>query len=159
MLKIKMITVGKIKEKTAAGLIAEYEKRIGAYASFEAAITEDAPPPKNPSAAECEKALSKEKEKIMKEINPRAFKIALCVEGKKLSSEEFASLLSSVSMSCSEIDFIVGGSNGLHGDIKALADLKLSMSCMTFPHNLARLMATEQIYRAFTIIANTSYHK
>ena len=159
MLKIKIITVGKIKERSAAELIGEFEKRLGGYALFSASVIDDISPPKNPSAGEIEKTLAGEKDKIIKEINPRALKVALCVEGKKYSSEALAKLIAASSQTYSEIDFIIGSSHGLHGDIKRAADIRLSMSDMTFPHNIARLMLTEQVYRAFTMIAGTSYHK
>lgn len=159
MLKIKMISVGKIKEKSAAELIGEFEKRIRGYAAFEAPVIESAPLPADPTPGDIERALLKEKERFEKEINPRAFKAALCIEGKKYSSEELAELISGASMRFPEMDFLIGGSHGLHADIKNKADILLSMSDMTFPHNIARLMITEQIYRGFTILANTSYHK
>jgi len=103
--------------------------------------------------------LKTEGKKILEKINPSAFKIALCIEGKKLTSEDFASLLYSRGELCSSVDFIIGSSHGLSDEVKKSADYLLSMSDMTFTHRLARVMLMEQIYRAYAIETGKRYHK
>jgi 23S rRNA (pseudouridine1915-N3)-methyltransferase len=141
MLNIVLICVGGLKESYLRDLAAEYEKRLGAYCRFRAAeLRVDADIPKS--------------------IGKQAFVIAMTPEGEKLSSEGLAKRIESAAASGkSEIDFIIGGAEGLDEATKKAADLRLSMSDMTFPHRLARIMLTEQIYRCFTILNNEKYHK
>ena len=159
MIKIKIISVGKIKEKAMNEIIAEFEKRLSRYCSFESAVIPDLAVKDNPSPSDIEEILKKEAAEITKKFTPRAYRIALCIEGKKISSEKFSELTEKISLSNSAIDFIIGSSHGIHSQVKELCDFRMSMSDMTFPHNIARLMLTEQIYRGFKISANESYHK
>lgn len=159
MIKIRIVSVGKIKEKSLDSLIGEYMKRLSAYAKTEAVELNDAFVCKNPNQADIDAVLLKEAEDIEKNILSGSFVISMCIEGKKLDSEGFAALIEKISMSHSAITFIIGSSHGLCDRIKKQSNLLLSMSDMTFPHNLAKLMLTEQIYRAFKINSNEKYHK
>lgn len=159
MADITVISVGKIKEKFIKDALDEYEKRLSRFAKFKSIEIADRPIPEKASYAEECNVLLKEGCDILSKIGKNDFVISLCIEGKKLSSTDFAKKLSQAFMTTSSITFIIGGSLGLDESVKKRSDLKLSMSDMTFPHNLARLMLTEQIYRAFKINANESYHK
>lgn len=156
---ITIITVGKIKEKFIKDALSEYEKRLSRFVKFKNVEIPDRPIPENASPAEEQAVLEKEGADILAKINKGDKVIAMCIEGKKLSSEAFAKKLADTFMTASSVTFIIGGSLGLSDAVKARADFKMSMSEMTFPHNLARLMLTEQIYRAFKINSNESYHK
>lgn len=156
---INIICVGKIKEDYFSKAAAEFEKRLSRFCSINVIQIPDKSIPDNPSPAECSAVLNKEGEQILKKIGKSDIVIAMCIEGKNLSSEEFASKLSDFQMQSSTIDFVIGGSLGLSDEVKRRADFKLSMSKMTFPHRIARLMLEEQIYRAFKILANETYHK
>ena len=148
MLKIKLITVGSLKEDYLRRAEAEYVKRLGGFCCFENVNLKEAKLPDDPSAGEIASALS-----------PRAYKIALCVEGKQYSSEKFAAALLSASAEHSEIDFVIGSSHGLDESIKKMCDMRLSVSEMTFPHQLMRVLLLEVIYRSMNIIKGTKYHK
>lgn len=156
---INIICVGKIKEDYFSKAAAEFEKRLSRFCSINVIQIPDKSIPDNPSPAECSAVLNKEGEQILKKIGKSDIVIAMCIEGKNLSSEEFAAKLSDFQMQSSTIDFVIGGSLGLSDEVKKRADFKLSMSKMTFPHRIARLMLEEQIYRAFKINANETYHK
>lgn len=159
MIKIRIISVGKIKEKAMDSIISEFEKRLSRYCSFESVVLPDSPVRDNPSQSDINEVLNKEASLIKAKLSPRAYKIAMCIEGKKITSEKLSSLISETSLSYPGIDFIIGSSHGLSEDVKKECNYRLSMSDMTFPHNIARLMLTEQIYRAFKIASNESYHK
>lgn len=159
MIKIKIISVGKIKEKSLKTLIDEYLKRLSRFAKTEIVEINDLPVPDNPSENEINTVIAKEGVEISKHINPRSYVISMCIEGKKKSSEEFASFLNDTQNSFSEITFVIGSSHGLSDDIKKASNFKLSMSDMTFPHNVAKFMLIEQIYRSYKIINNENYHK
>ena len=138
----------------------EYEKRISAFARFSITELEPERLPENPSESEISAALDAEAEKITARIPPNSMIIAMCIEGKQLSSEGFAKKINEAAINGkSSIAFIIGSSHGLSEKIKKTASLRMSMSEMTFPHQLARVMLSEQIYRAFTIIHNRQYHK
>ena len=156
---INIICVGKIKEDYFSKAAAEFEKRLSRFCSINVIQIPDKSIPDNPSPAECSAVLNTEGEQILKKIGKSDIVIAMCIEGKNLSSEEFAAKLSDFQMQSSTIDFVVGGSLGLSDEVKKRADFKLSMSKMTFPHRIARLMLEEQIYRAFKILSNETYHK
>ncbi len=157
---IKIITVGKLKEKYLREAFAEYEKRLSSYCRLEVTELEPDKLSDDPSEKEIKKALDCEAEKIIPKIPPGSFVIPLCVEGKQKNSEAFAELIEKESSAGKGVFvFIIGGSYGLSDKVKALGDLKLSMSEMTFPHRLARIMLAEQIYRAFAIMNNRKYHK
>ena len=150
---IKIITVGSIKEKYLKDAIEEYTKRISKYTNIEIIEVKDE------GLVEPNKSLQLEEEKILKYINDRDYIITLEIEGKELSSTELASTLDKIQLEASTITFIIGGSYGLSQNIKDKAKLHLSFSKMTFPHQLFRVLLLEQIYRAFKINNNESYHK
>ena len=159
-MKINIICVGKLKEQYLKDAISEYSKRLKRFCTFSITELPDERIDDNPSEAEEKKVLSVEGEKIMKHILPDDYVIALCVEGKEMSSEAFADKLSDVMLKGkSTIDFIIGGSLGLDDAVKKRSDFRLSFSPMTFPHQLMRVILLEQIYRAFKINANEKYHK
>lgn len=160
MLNITVIAVGKIKEKYFADAIDEYAKRLGRYCRLKITELKDEPTPDNPSEREREAVLEKEGARIAEQLPKSAYIIALCVEGKMKSSEEFSELLESAASSGkSDIVFIIGGSMGLCRKIKEMANVRLSFSPMTFPHRLMRVILLEQLYRAFNISAGGKYHK
>ena len=160
MLEIKCICVGRMREKYMTEAFAEYRKRLGAFCKFQLIEPNEVQLPENPSPRELETALSREAEEIFRQLSPGAYVIALCVEGVQKSSEELAEILEHCAVSGrSKLCFVVGGSYGLHESVKKRADLRLSMSRMTFPHHLARVMMIEQIYRAFMISGGSRYHK
>lgn len=150
---IKIICVGKIKEKYIKDAINEYEKRLSKYTKLEIIEVEDY------DNQNIEITLSKECESIKKYINPKDYIITLEIEGNMLSSVEFAKKIDNIFNNYSNITFIIGGSHGLHNDIKNMSNYKLSFSKLTFPHQLFRVILLEQIYRVFKINNNESYHK
>ena len=160
MLKIRIIAMGKLTETYTKEAAAEFVKRMGK--AFQVTVTEPKPEnlPMNPTDGEIAKALEKEAEKILAEIPARAAVCAMCVEGKQLSSEEFAGYLEKqASAGVSEVCFIIGSSHGMSEKVKQRANLRLSVSKMTFPHELFRVMLLEQIYRAGEIMSGSKYHK
>lgn len=149
-----------MKEKYYTDAFAEYKKRLGAFCRFEVEELTEQRLSENPSEKEIAAALDKEAAEIEKRIPAGAAVIAMCVEGKEMSSPALAKQLQSwTNAGKSRLCFIVGGSCGLSEKIKARADLRLSVSPMTFPHHLFRVMLAEQIYRAFTILEGSRYHK
>ncbi|MBR5152322.1 MAG: 23S rRNA (pseudouridine(1915)-N(3))-methyltransferase RlmH [Clostridia bacterium] len=160
MTTITVITVGKIKEKYFTDAIKEYQKRLSRYCKLCLIEVPDEPTPDSPSPREKEQVLEKEGDRILKKIPDSAHVTALCIEGTQMSSEKLAENLDTLASSgVSHRVFIIGGSMGLSDAVKARANLKLSFSPMTFPHQLMRVILLEQIYRAFTISAGTKYHK
>lgn len=160
MLTVKLICVGKMKEKYYIDAFEEYRKRLGAYCRFELEELTEQRLPENPSEKEINAALEKEGAEIIKRIPSGAAVTAMCVEGRQKSSPELAKQISSwASSGKSKLCFLIGGSFGMSRTVKVRADLCLSMSEMTFPHHLARVMLAEQIYRAFTINEGSKYHK
>lgn len=159
-MKIQIICVGKLKEKYLKDGIAEYAKRLSRFCTFEITELNDEKIPQNPSVAQCRKVLETEGDEILKRIGKESYVIALCVEGKPLSSENFAQKISEITLSGkSTVTFVIGGSLGLSDGVKKRSDFRLSFSSFTFPHQLMRLVLAEQIYRAFKINANEEYHK
>lgn len=156
MIKINVLAVGKVKEKYFLDGINEYKKRLSRFSDFNIVEIEEENF-KNPTPSEIEIIKEKEAQKILPHIKGKT--IVMAIEGKKISSEKLASLILDFQNLSSTITFIIGGSYGLSDKVKDKADIKLSFSDMTFPHTLFRLMLTEQIYRAFTIINGVSYHK
>ena len=143
---IKILCVGKIKEQYLTDLINDYQKRISKYHKLEIVEVKD-------------EGIDKEAISLLKNIKSNDFVIALCIEGKSYNSLEFAKLLDDTFQVNSNITFVIGGSDGLSKEIKERSDLKLSFSNMTFPHGLFRGILLEQIYRAFKINNNETYHK
>lgn len=159
-MKIKVITVGKVKEKFFRDAIDEYSKRLSKFANLEVIEVNDEMTPDGASSAMVAKILSKEAERILSKVSDNDFVITLEIEGKKLTSEGLACKLSSLMLNgSSTIDFIIGGSLGLDSTVKKRSNFALSFSDMTFPHQLMRVVLLEQIYRAFKINANEPYHK
>ena len=161
MLRVNIICIGKIKEKYFTDALAEYAKRLGAFCKFGIIeLPEERIKSNTPNPSQIDEVLFAEGKRILQKISPSDYVAAMCVEGKLLSSEELAQTLNSVAVvGKSTVDFIIGGSYGLSSEVKARADLRLSMSRMTFPHQLARVILSEQIYRAFEISTNGKYHK
>lgn len=158
-MNVNIICVGKIKEKYFAEAIAEFEKRLGRFCAFRITELPDRPIPDKASAAQEAAVLEAEGADILKAIKKGDYVIALCVEGKELSSEEWAEKTADITRTHSAITYIIGGSLGLSPAVKARADLRLSLGKITLPHRIARLVLTEQIYRCFKINANETYHK
>lgn len=150
---IKIITVGQIKEKYIQDAIKEYKKRLSKYTNIEVIEVKDE------GLVEEVKAIKLEAEKIKKHINDRDYIVTLEIEGKQMTSVEFANKIDNILIENSNVDFIIGGSYGLSADIKNMSRLHLSFSKMTFPHQLFRVLLLEQIYRAYKINNNESYHK
>ena len=160
MLEVKLICIGKLKEKYWRDAVQEYAKRLSAYCKFEIVEVKDEKTPDSPSTREKQLVLEKEGERISAKIPQGAAVVSLCVEGKQMTSKRFAELISGYSIrGISKIAFIIGGSFGLDEKIKALSDVRLSFSEMTFPHMLMRVILAEQLYRGFTITEGKTYHK
>ena len=160
MVDITLIVMGKLKEKFYISAAAEYEKRMKAYASFKIVELPEFRLPENPSPAEIQMGLEKEAEQILTKIPKNAWFCVLTPEGKLLSSEALSEKMADVKNSGrSSACFLIGSSFGMAQRIKDKADFKLSMSPMTFPHHLARVMVLEQLYRAEAIQAGSKYHK
>lgn len=160
MLNIKIICVGKLRERFYIDAFNEYARRLSAYCKFECAELNETKLGDKPSDKEIENALVRESADIEKAIPKDAYVIAMCVGAKQLKSEELAQKINSLALSGrGKICFIIGGSFGLAESVKQRADMRLGMSEMTFPHHLARVMLTEQIYRSFKIIEGSRYHK
>ncbi len=159
MMKCKIIALGSLKEKYFKEAVAEYQKRLSRFCDLEICEIEPIRLPEKPSKSEIDNALKKEAELILKKISGNMTVFALCVEGKQLSSEEFAKKINSVSNLGGGLCFIIGSSYGLDPKIKSLADFRLSVSEMTFPHKLFRVMLLEQLYRGFMINQGSQYHK
>lgn len=160
MLSIHLITVGKLKESFYQEACQEYVKRLGAFCKFTHSQISEEKLPQHPSPKEVEKALEKEGAQILEKIPSNAYLIPLCVEGRNLDSRELAQKIDQVTQgSPRHLAFVIGGSYGLAPAVKEAGDLRLSMSPMTFPHHLARVMLLEQIYRGFQILEQSPYHK
>jgi len=150
---ITIITVGKIKEKYFSEAIKEYQKRLSKYTKIEIIECKDY------DIGNIDSIKKLEGEEILKKINDKDYVITLEIEGENLTSIEFSKLINNTLTINSNITFIIGGSYGLDDEVKKRSDYKLSFSKMTFPHQLFRVILLEQIYRAFKIINNESYHK
>lgn len=160
MLNVKLICVGKMRERFYIDAFAEYQKRLQSLCRLKLTELAEQRLPENPSPAEITAALEKESQEILKAIPADAYVVALCVEGKQMPSEGMAELIRERENSGKpKLCFLIGGSYGLAPAVKARADRKLSMSQMTFPHHLARVMLIEQLYRGFKINEGSRYHK
>ncbi|HHW48385.1 MAG TPA: 23S rRNA (pseudouridine(1915)-N(3))-methyltransferase RlmH [Clostridiaceae bacterium] len=159
-MKITIVAVGKLKEKYLREGIAEYSKRLSRFCDLQIIEVADEQAPDNLSSAQEEQVKKKEAGRILKRISSGSLLIVLDVKGKKLDSEAFAEKLQSFFLSGnSNITFVIGGSLGLDDELVRKADFRLSLSDMTFPHQLARLILLEQLFRAFKIINGEVYHK
>lgn len=159
-MRITVVCVGKIKEKFYRDAVAEYEKRLSKYCRLEIVEVADEKTPEGASVLQEERILEKEAGRILERIRGDALICTLEISGKKLSSEGFAEWMQHLAVrGNSHINFVIGGSLGLHRSVRARSDFALSFSDMTFPHQLMRVILCEQIYRSFRIINNEPYHK
>lgn len=158
-MNINVICVGKIKEKYFTDAINEYSKRLSRFAKLNIIEVADEKIPDNASEKEMEIVKQKEGERILSKLSPTSFIVTLCVEGKELSSTDLAKKIADVSMTSSNITFIIGGSLGLCDTVKSRSQLRLSFGQITLPHQLIRVVLLEQLYRAFKINNNETYHK
>ena len=160
MQRLAVICVGKLKEKFYTEAVAEYTKRLSRHCKLEVVELPEVRLPEDPGPGEIQRALEREAEAIRGKIPPYARVVALCVEGQMRSSEEVAAMLRDWGGQGDKcLVFVIGSSHGLHSSIKEAAWVRLSMSPMTFPHHLARVMLLEQIYRGFQINEGSKYHK
>ena len=160
MMNVQLIVLGKLREKYMKDFSSEYEKRLSAYCKLTVTELEPVKLSDNPSQSEIDNALNKETQMITAKIPKNSYVFSMCIEGKQMSSEELSQKLDDIALSGkSSVVFIIGSSFGLSDEIKRMSDFKFSMSKMTFPHKLARIMLTEQIYRGFSISNNGKYHK
>lgn len=160
MIPVDILCVGRLKERFFQDACGEYIKRLGAYCKLEITELPEQRLPPNPSQGEIDAALDKEGRAIRARIPQGASVVALCVEGELYSSGQLADLLERwTQMGQKRLVLVIGGSYGLHPSVKKLAWVRLSMSPMTFPHHLARVMVLEQLYRACKIREGGSYHK
>ena len=159
MLTVRILCVGKCKEKYWREACAEYGKRLSAFCRFEVLEVDEERLPERPSKAQIESGLEQEGKRLLQKAGSTPI-VALCIEGKELSSPQLAQYVERAAVNgASSLAFVIGGSYGLAEDGKRKAALRLSMSPMTFPHQLARVMLCEQIYRAFQIAHSGKYHK
>ncbi|WP_302977810.1 23S rRNA (pseudouridine(1915)-N(3))-methyltransferase RlmH [uncultured Streptococcus sp.] len=159
-MKVKLITVGKLKEKYLKDGISEYVKRLGRFTKFESIELPDEKTPDNARESENKLILEKEGRLILSKVGDRDYVIALAIEGKQFPSEQFAKEIEQATLKGhSEITFIIGGSLGLSLEVKKRANQLMSFGLLTFPHQLMRLVLVEQIYRAFMIQQGSPYHK
>lgn len=158
-MNINIICVGKIKENYFTEAIREYSKRLSRFVKLNIIEVADEKIPDNASEKEMEIVKQKEGERILSKLSPSSFTVTLCVEGKELSSVDLAKKIADVSMTSSNITFIIGGSLGLCDTVKARSQLRLSFGQITLPHQLIRVVLLEQLYRAFKINNNETYHK
>lgn len=158
-MNVSIICVGKVKEKFYTEAIKEYAKRMSRFADFEIIEIPDEKIPDNASVKENEEIKQREGKKILTKIKPNSYVISLCIEGKTLDSIELADTIKNACMQTSRIVFIIGGSLGLSAEVKNRSDLRLSFGRMTLPHQLMRVVLSEQIYRAFMINSGATYHK
>lgn len=158
-MKVSILCVGKIKEKFYTDAIAEYAKRMKRFADFEIIEIPDERIPDNASDKEKELVKTREGEKLLTKLKPDSYIITLCIEGKTLSSTELADTMQTAYLNTNNITFIIGGSLGLSDEVKLKSSLKLSFGRMTLPHQLMRVVLSEQIYRSFMINSGSAYHK
>lgn len=159
MLKINIICVGKFKEKYWEAASAEYMKRLGAYCNVSVTEVREEKLPAHASRADEENVMEKEGRSILEKTSAGDYVIALDIGGRELSSEALAAKLADVAFTASTVDFIIGGSLGLSSEVKRRADFRMSFGPITLPHQLARIVLLEQVYRAFKINAGETYHK
>lgn len=160
MLKVNLICIGKLKEKYLKDACEEYSKRLSAFCNLNIIELSEYKLSDEPSNAMILKSLESEGKGILSKISDRSFTVSMCIEGKQLDSVQLSQYIDEkCSLGISEINFVIGGSFGLSNEVKAASSLKLSMSKMTFPHQLARVMLLEQIYRGFMISKGGKYHK
>ncbi|WP_294823647.1 23S rRNA (pseudouridine(1915)-N(3))-methyltransferase RlmH [uncultured Eubacterium sp.] len=159
-MKVTVIAVGKLKEKYLRDACEEYLKRLGTYSKVSVVEVNEERCSDNPSGTEIENVKQKEGQRIIAKIPKGSFVMPMCIEGTQFSSEDFAKKIEVTAVAGnSDITFIIGGSFGLSDEVKSLGKLKLSFGKLTLPHQLMRVVLLEQIYRAFSILNNSKYHK
>lgn len=159
MIQVTLISVGGLKEAYLREAAAEYKKRLSAFCKLEEVQLKEQKLPDDPSEKEIASALAAEGKEILGVLPPKAYKIALCVEGKGFSSPAFAEKLGEVFARTGEVALVIGSSFGLSDEVKQACDLRLSVSGMTFPHQLMRVLLLEILYRSFQILRGGKYHK
>ena len=159
MIQVTVITVGGLKEAYWREALAEYEKRLCAFCKPNIVQLKEAKLPDDPSEGEIRTALADEGGRILSAMPPRAFRIALCVEGKQFSSEALAKKLESALNETGQLCLVIGSSHGLDEKVKAACQMRLSVSELTFPHQMMRVLLLEVLYRSFSILKGTRYHK
>ena len=156
---VRFITVGNLKESYLREAAAEYKKRLSGICRVEEIELTEVKLPEDPSESEIKKALTEEAKAILAAIPPRSFPVALCVEGKQMSSPDLSRKLESVTAECGTLCFIIGSSHGLAPEVKSAAKMRLSVSELTFPHQLMRVILYEAVYRCYQIAKGSKYHK
>ena len=159
MLNVKIFVTGTLKEQYYKDAIAEYKKRLTSYCKLDIVEFKEYKLPDAPSQRQIDQALESEGERILSEMPQKAYKIALCVEGKQLSSEEFAKKLDDISTTHGELCLVIGSSYGLSDEVKSACDMRLSVSKMTLTHQMLRVWLLEIIYRCLSIAHGGKYHK
>lgn len=160
MMTVNILCVGKLKEKYWKDACAEYAKRLTPYCKFSIIEVDEYKVPSNPSDTDIKNAVDEEGKRLISKLNMDSKVISLCIEGKILSSEELSNTIQNYAvLGSSKVTFVIGGSWGLSNQIKDMSSIKLSISRMTLPHQLARVLMCEQIYRAFQISSSGKYHK
>ena len=154
-----ILCVGRLREEHWRAACAEYQKRLSRYGKLEIVEVDDLPEPEHASDADREKIKRREGEALLRRIRPGDHVVALCIDAPQLTSEALADFVAERERSGGRTVYVIGGSLGLSGDVISRADRKLSMSRMTFPHQLARVMLLEQLYRSRKILAGERYHK
>ena len=156
---VRFITVGNLKESYLREAAAEYKKRLSGMCRVEEIELKEVKLPEDPSESDIKKALTEEAKAILAAIPPRSFPVALCVEGKQMSSPDLSRKLESVTAECGTLCFIIGSSHGLAPEVKSVAKMRLSVSELTFPHQLMRVILYEAVYRCYQIAKGSKYHK
>lgn len=156
---VRFITVGSLKESYLREAAAEYRKRLSGMCRVEEIELKETRLPEDPSETEIKRALAEEAKAILAAIPPRSYSVALCVEGKQMSSPDLSRKLEAVTAECGTLCFIIGSSHGLAPEVKAAAGMRLSVSELTFPHQLMRVILYEAVYRCYQIAKGSKYHK
>ena len=159
MLNVTIITIGTLKESYLREAAAEYEKRLGAFCKLDLIQLKETKLPESPTDAQIASALTAEGKQILASIPSRAYRIAMCVEGMQLSSEQLAQKLEDIGQTHGTVCLIIGSSYGIAPEVKAACDYRLSVSKLTFPHQLMRVLLLETVYRSLGITKGTKYHK
>lgn len=159
MLNVTLITVGNLKESYLREAAAEYEKRLNGFCKLDCIQLKEVKLPDDPTASQISAALTAEGKQILASIPPRAYRIALCVEGQQLSSEQLAQRLEEIGQTHGSLCLVIGSSYGIAPEVKAACDFRLSVSKLTFPHQLMRVLLLETLYRSLGIVKGTKYHK
>ena len=156
---VRIVCVGKLKERYFEDACAEFQKRLSRFVTLEIVELADEKAPESLHPKDEDLVREKEGKRILKAIGPKDFVVALAIDGKQMTSEQFAAYLAEKEAEARPLTFVIGGSLGLSPEVYARADARISISKMTFPHRIARLLLLEQLYRGFKILHNEAYHK